>query len=150
LARGYSRDDAVALASAQGFAEADPSRDLSGRDSADKLALIVGEAFGEWIDPEHIPIRGVETIPDGATGFKMIARAAWSTRGITASVGPELAAADSFLGQARGAENRIEIELANGEVVRLQGQGAGRWPTTISVMGDLHEVARLVEARSEG
>jgi homoserine dehydrogenase len=37
-------------------------------------------------------------------------------------------------------------ELATGDVIRLRGQGAGRWPTTVSVLGDLHEVARLVEA----
>jgi homoserine dehydrogenase len=52
---------------------------------------------------------------------------------------------DSFLGQARGAENRLEIELETGEVIRLRGLGAGRWPTTASIMGDLHEVARRME-----
>jgi homoserine dehydrogenase len=40
----------------------------------------------------------------------------------------------------------LEIELNTGEVIRLRGQGAGRWPTTVSVMGDLHEVARFMEA----
>ena len=45
-----------------------------------------------------------------------------------------------------GAENRIEIELTTGKVIRLRGQGAGRWPTAVSVMGDLHEVARIVES----
>jgi homoserine dehydrogenase len=49
------------------------------------------------------------------------------------------------LGDARGAENRLEIELETEEVIRLRAQGAGRWPTTASVMGDLHEVARIAE-----
>jgi homoserine dehydrogenase len=51
----------------------------------------------------------------------------------------------SSAGQARGPTNRLEIELEGGELIRLQGQGAGRWPTTVSVMGDLHEVARHID-----
>ena len=39
----------------------------------------------------------------------------------------------------------LAAELENGEVIRLSGQGAGRRPTAVSVMGDLHEIARLVE-----
>lgn len=64
---------------------------------------------------------------------------------MTASVAPDVPPPDSFLGQARGPENRLEIELTTGEVIRLRGQGAGRWPTTVSVIGDLHEVTRLIE-----
>jgi hypothetical protein len=52
----------------------------------------------------------------------------------------------SFLREAKGTENRIEIELRGGQVIRLSGQGAGRWPTAVSVVGDLHEVARLAES----
>jgi len=40
---------------------------------------------------------------------------------------------------------RIEIELSSGQVIRLRGQGAGRCPTAVSAVGDLHEVARLAE-----
>lgn len=69
--------------------------------------------------------------------------------GITASVAPESPPPYSFLSQARGPENRLEIELETGEVVRLRGQGAGRWPTTVSVLGDLHEVARSNHAARE-
>jgi hypothetical protein len=42
--------------------------------------------------------------------------------------------------------NRLEIELETGEIIRLRAQGAGRWTTTVSVIGDLHEVTRLVES----
>ena len=44
-------------------------------------------------------------------------------------------------------ENRVEIELESGDVIQLRGQGAGRWPTTASIMGDLHEVARRIEVQ---
>lgn len=145
---GKTRDDAIALAKAAGFAEADPTRDLSGADSADKLALMMEAAFGEWIAPESICTRGIDGLFCDPRGYKLIARARLGTQGIAASVAPEIPKAESFLGRARGAENRIEIELKSGKVIQLRGQGAGRWPTAVSVLGDLHEVARMIEDRS--
>jgi homoserine dehydrogenase len=141
-AAGKTRDEAVAVAQAAGFAETNPARDLSGRDSADKLALMTEAAFGQWLAPEEIPTFGIDTITGDPQGYRLIARAKRTPDGITASVAPESPPPDSFLGQARGPENRLEIELETGGVVRLRGQGAGRRPTTVSVMGDLHEVAR--------
>jgi homoserine dehydrogenase len=144
LADGKSASQAIALAKEGGFAEADPARDLSGRDSADKLALLIEASFGAWVPPQNIPTRGVDGIPSHVEGYKLIARARQAGEGVAASVAPELASKDSFLGQAKGPENRIEIELDGGEVIRLRGQGAGRRPTAVSVLGDLHEVARLL------
>jgi homoserine dehydrogenase len=157
-ARGMTRHDAERLAQAQGFAEANPIQDVSGRDSADKLALLIEAAFGECIDPKHIPTKGIDTITDDPTGYKLIARATPATpatrassivSSIAASVAPERPPPGSFLGQARGPENRLEIELASGEIIRLRAQGAGRWPTTVSILGDLHEIARRTEQQSE-
>jgi homoserine dehydrogenase len=128
------------------IAEAGPARDLSGRDSADKLALLIEAAFEHWIDPEQIVTHGIDTITGNPKGYKLIARATRTVQGITACVAPGSPPAGSFLDQARGPENRLEIELETGRVIRLRGQGAGRWPTTVSVLGDLHEVARLIEA----
>ena len=144
-AAGRTRLDAVAVAQAAGFAEANPMRDLSGRDSADKLVLMSEAAFGQWLTPDEIPTRGIDTINGDPHGYKLIARAKRNPHGISASVAPESPSSNSFLGQARGPENRVEIELESGELIRLQGQGAGRWPTTVSVMGDLHAVARHIE-----
>ena len=146
-AAGKACHDAIASAQAAGFAEADPTRDLSGRDSADKLALMMETAFGKWLSPGEIPTRGIDTITGDPKGFKLIARAKRTAHGICASVGPESPPPDGFLGQARGPANRLEIELEGGEVIRLHGQGAGRSPTTVSVMGDLHEVARHIEGK---
>jgi homoserine dehydrogenase len=147
LATGLSLQQSVELAQGQGFAETDPSRDLSGRDAADKLSLIMAVAFGDWIAPASIPTHGIDSIRGAPSGYQLIARAARTKCGIVASVKPELPCPDSFLGAAHGAENRIEIDLSSGQSIRLRGQGAGRWPTTVSVMGDLHELARRVEMR---
>ena len=145
-AAGRQREDAIRAAQADGLAEADPSRDLSGRDSADKLVLMMATAFGRWVSPGDIPTRGIDELEGDPNGVKLIARATRTpTETITASVAPERPPVHSFLGQARGAENRLEIELKTGEVIRLRGLGAGRWPTAASIMGDLHEVARRLE-----
>jgi homoserine dehydrogenase len=148
-AEGKTWHEAIALARAGGFAEADPARDLSGADSADKLALMIEAAFGQWVAPETISTRGIDGIAGNPKGYKLIARTRREGRTITASVAPELPSPESFLAQARGTENRIEIELESGKVIRLRGQGAGRWPTAVSVVGDLHTVARLVETGRE-
>jgi homoserine dehydrogenase len=144
--KGATRLDAIAMAQSAGFAEENPTRDLSGRDSADKLVLLIEAAFQQCWEPEDIPTRGIDSIVDDPAGYKLMARARLTPTGIDASIKPEVLVRDSFLGQARGAENRIEIELVTGKVIRLRGQGAGRWPTAVSVMGDLHEVARVVES----
>ncbi len=47
-----------------------------------------------------------------------------------------------FLAGARAEENRVEIVAGNGQVVRLAGKGAGRWPTALSILGDVHEYLR--------
>jgi homoserine dehydrogenase len=140
---GSTRERAVALAQRQGFAEKDPSRDLSGRDSADKLALLIRQGFQEWIDPVEISTLGIDTLLDDPAGYRLVARASRTGGRISARVAPERLPKGQFLAGARGPENRIEIELAGGETLRLRAQGAGRWPTTVSVMGDLHEISRL-------
>jgi len=144
-ASGQTLAKAITAAQTAGYAEANPARDLSGRDSADKLALMAAAAFGRWLSPEEIPTHGIEAIEGDPAGFKLIARARRTPQGITAAVAPEPLPSSSFLGQARGPENRVEIELETGEILQLRGQGAGRWPTTASIMGDLHEVARTWE-----
>jgi homoserine dehydrogenase len=144
-AAGKGWHEAIALAQSEGFSEADPARDLSGQDSADKLALMIEAAFGEWLAPGCISTRGIDSIAGDGRGYKLIARARKTADGIVVSVAPEVPPPASFLREAKGAENRIEIELKSGEVIRLSGQGAGRWPTAVSVLGDLHEIARSVE-----
>ena len=146
-AEGKTELDAIEYAKLHGFAEANPFRDISGLDSADKLALMIEKAFGQWLAPHQISTRGIDTILGNYGGYKLVARARQLKAGIFASVAPEIPPPGSFLREAKGAENRVEIELSNGQIIRLHGQGAGRWPTAVSVMGDLHEVARRFEKK---
>ena len=141
-AQGKSRAEAVAVAQSHGLTEGNPHIDTSGRDSADKLGILVDAAFHEWLPPESISIRGIDAMAGDVRGYKLIARARREGGHISAAVAPEIPDPYGFLGQARGAENRLEIELESGETIRLRAGGAGRWPTAASVVGDLLEIAR--------
>src|SRR5262249_25503797 len=52
-------DRAMAEAQALGFAEADPSTDILGHDAAAKLSILAYRAFGVWIPPDALPVRGI-------------------------------------------------------------------------------------------
>lgn len=149
LERGVDFDSAVAQAQASGFAEADPHDDLVGMDAARKLELIARAAFGE-AQPFELNVRGILGVTASMAGLvreeglnlKLVAsceRGEGHIRGVVKLY--ELPGSD-FLAGARAEENRVEIVARNGEVVRLAGKGAGRWPTALSVLGDVHEYLR--------
>jgi homoserine dehydrogenase len=142
-------DTAVAQAQASGFAEADPHDDLVGLDAARKLELIARAAFGEASHFE-LSVRGIvgvtacqaSLVREEGLSLKLVGsceRSAGHIRGIVKLY--ELPESD-FLAGARGEENRVEIHTGNGDVVRLAGKGAGRWPTALSILGDVHEYLR--------
>jgi homoserine dehydrogenase len=143
LQLGSTWNEAIAAARTAGLAEENPVRDTSGRDSADKLSILIQAAFNHSVAPEDIPTVGIDSIEDRSRAYRLVARARRTDDGVVASVAPECPEPGGYLAGSSGPENRLEFELANGEIIRLRGQGAGRWPTTVSVMGDLHEIARL-------
>ncbi|MFT3915811.1 MAG: homoserine dehydrogenase [Anaeromyxobacteraceae bacterium] len=143
---------AAALAEAQalGFAEPDPSADVSGADAAHKVTLCSAVGFGAL--PVALEVRGIARLEPAAIAraraegrtTKLVAEVVAGRAGPVARVAPERMGPDDFLAGARGEENRVELELSNGEVIRLAGKGAGRWPTTAAVMADVAEVARAL------
>ncbi|MBL8268468.1 homoserine dehydrogenase [Steroidobacter sp.] len=156
LEQGIDFDSAVALAQSNGFAEADPHDDLVGLDAARKLELIARAAFGEAAHFE-LNVRGIvgvtasqaALVREDGLSLKLVGtceRDAGHIRGVVKLY--ELPASD-FLSGARAEQNRVEIVGGNGQVVRLAGKGAGRWPTALSILGDVHEYLRdrrLVDA----
>jgi homoserine dehydrogenase len=150
LAEGCEFSDAVREAQELGFAERDPSLDLSGKDSAFKLAVTAAVAFGEIIDPESIPCEGIEQLSmqdvqrartSGVT-IRLVARITKTTDGWAARVAPIPVPHDDPLAQVRGEENAVVIRTRDGKTEVLHGKGAGRWPTTISVVADLLDLYR--------
>jgi homoserine dehydrogenase len=147
-AKGDALDDAVAQAKRCGFAEADPSDDLSGRDAARKLGILARQGFGVALDT--VPLQALtETVAQQAhdaaragTKLRQIARVSRRDGHIAAAVEFERVEAGSLFGALSGEWNGLEIKYTNGEMIALRGRGAGRWPTTEAVMADLFDAAR--------
>ena len=141
VSEGQDFDDAIARAQELGFAEADPSRDLDGRDALDKL-LVIAAALVWEIPPSAIsrePI-GVQHTPDGCV------RHVATVRDGSASVHIEEVDPAGLFGQLRNEWNAAEIEFKDGTVALVRGKGAGRWPTSESVLADLLEISRMRSA----
>ncbi|HEX6040805.1 homoserine dehydrogenase [Longimicrobium sp.] len=145
LEDGWTFADALADAQARGFAEADPSRDLSGEDAADKLRILAWLAFGT--EPARLDVRrrglkqGADRLARAARALggavRFVAEAARVPEGIVASVEPVLVAAGGDLGRTRDEENLVIVESEWNGRIRLGGPGAGGGPTASALLGDL-------------
>ena len=146
-AAGVPFDEAVAAAQAAGFAEADPTLDLDGSDSAQKLALLVREAFGAELRWDQIPRRGIVGLDAGHGRIvRLVASCEQSGSGLQASVQPvELPLSHPFA-RTTGADNALRIEMLDRGTLDLSAQGAGRWPTCEAVLADLYDVIAEVAA----
>jgi homoserine dehydrogenase len=150
LEDGWSFPDALADAQARGFAEADPSRDLSGEDAADKLRILAWLAFG--VEPARLEIRRrglgddadrlarTARALDGAV--RIVAEAARTAEGVTASVEPVLVAAGSDLARTRDEANLVVVDSRWNGRIALGGPGAGGGPTASALLGDMVRSAK--------
>jgi homoserine dehydrogenase len=148
MARGRTLQQAIELAQQHGFAEADPRTDLNGADAAQKLCLIARAAFGLELAPDDVECTGIGHVTPADVArveqlgarLRLVATCELRAGGISARVRPERLDAGDYLAGARGEENRVEISTSSGEIVRLAGKGAGRWPTALAVMGDVFDL----------
>lgn len=150
LCSGFTLGQAVESAQLAGLAEADPGRDLSGHDAAEKLVLIAREA-GVRIPLAEIALQPIdESVYDlikreyGEPGIGTLKQVVeWiPVKGGAPSVSLQWLAAPDKLADVQGAGNGVEILFDNGESVFLKGRGAGRWATTTAVIADLLDLAQ--------
>lgn len=141
---------AVRSAQEEGFAEADSTEDLSGRDSERKLWILSQIAFGgpgaceSLAGIDESSCFGDARLPRGRV--RLVAEAERTADGFRYRVSPQILEETDFLASTRGAENRLEITTVDGTVHRLQGAGAGRVPTATAVFADVLDHARIVES----
>jgi homoserine dehydrogenase len=143
---------AECLADAQrlGYAEADPTFDIGGFDTAHKLAILTSLAFGTRIDPEHIAIEGIESITladlEAARelGFrvKLLGVAQRTPLGIESRVHPTMVSKTSSLATVMGVTNAVAIDADAIGQLTLVGPGAGGQATASAVLADLADIAR--------
>lgn len=139
LAAGTTFDAAVAAAQAAGFAEADPTADLSGLDAAAKLAILAHEAAGWRLPVEAVAREVLSGATQSATGpTRQIARLDLPTR--AATVAFEAAAGDPLFADLADEGNALRVTTADGRVFTARGRGAGRVPTAESVWADLADL----------
>ena len=145
-------DFAVALAQAQekGYAEADPALDISGVDTAHKLAILASIAFGYEITLGDIFVEGIEAISrddiryGGEMGYclKLLAIGQMDERGrVSLRVHPSFIAKDSALARVGGPFNAVSIFGSAVGQVMFYGRGAGMMPTASAVVADIIDVA---------
>ncbi len=148
MEEGMAWDDALRDARDRGFAEADPTMDLSGQDAEQKITILAGLAFGEPIRRiERGGITGVTTSQlRGARAAGRVLRQVADARrvagGAAVSVGLRALPAEHPLARLQREENGVTIRgRAVGDVF-LSGRGAGSLPTASAVLSDVIAVAR--------
>lgn len=147
---GASYDHVLAEAQALGYAEADPTADVSGADAAAKAAILASLAFGTWIAGSDVPRVGIDGIAvedlerAAALGHvvKLLAIAEETVDGVAVRVKPTLVPTAHPLAAIRGAQNAIFVEGPDIGELLFSGPGAGGQPTATAVLGDAIDAAR--------
>jgi homoserine dehydrogenase len=142
--------DALAEAQAKGYAEADPSFDIDGIDSAHKLAILASLAFGTRLDFPAVAITGVRDVTAAdiaeaqALGFRvrLVGLAEAGSGGLFQRVHPCLVPTDHPLAHVAGSLNAVVAEGNYVGRLFFEGRGAGEGPTASAVVADLIDVAR--------
>ena len=151
--------DALKEAQQKGYAETNPTADVSGSDAEAKLLLLSAVAFGLQLPPGTTWRKGIEDIHavdfryagrTGSSTIKQLAVAKRTGPAVEVFVSPALVAHDNFLAGIDGATNAIcfKGKKSGGSRVDrdcdyvLVGPGAGGGPTAVAVLGDVCELAR--------
>jgi homoserine dehydrogenase len=148
--KGEEFSEALAQAQKKGYAEADPTLDISGGDSAHKLAILSSIAFGYEIQLDDIFMEGIEAISKddirygGEMGYilKLLAIGQKDEEGkVSLRVHPSFIARDNALARVDGPFNAISVFGSAVGQVMFYGRGAGMMPTASAVVADIIDVA---------
>ncbi len=149
-AKDVDFSEALAGAQQKGYAEADPTLDISGGDSAHKLAILASIAFGYEITLDDIFVEGIEAISKddirygGEMGYvlKLLAIGQKDEQGkVSLRVHPSFIARDNALARVQGPFNAVSIFGSAVGQVTYYGRGAGMMPTASAVVADIIDVA---------
>jgi len=147
---GRAFDDVLAEAQALGYAEADPSFDIDGIDTAHKLAILTALAFGAEVDLDSIHVEGIRRV--GALDIayanelgytiKLLGIARQTEHGIEQRVHPCMVPKNAAIAAADGVQNAVVADGDFVEKMNFLGRGAGAGPTASAVAADLIDIAR--------
>jgi homoserine dehydrogenase len=142
--------DVLAEAQAKGFAEADPTFDIGGFDTAHKLAILTSLAFGTRVAFDEIDVEGIagitradiEAAEDLGYRIKLLGVALRTESGIEQRVHPAMVPQHSAIAEVSGVTNAVAIDGDSVGNLLLVGPGAGAAPTASAVMSDILDIAR--------
>lgn len=145
LDQGADFADALSDARVAGFAEEDPSSDLEGRDSAAKVKLLSFEAFGET-PGDDLPCDVLASDFSAEGPVRQIGACRLEDGVLQASVRLDRNLDDPLFSALKGERNALKVYGEDGRVWSCKGRGAGRWPTTESVLADVADIIRARHA----
>jgi len=155
---GLPFDQVLKDAQEKGYAEADPTYDVEGIDTAHKLVILMIMAYGINISLDDVSIEGISQIEpidiDFARQFgckiKLLAISRNHGEHVEARVHPTMVPESHMLASISGAYNGIHFNGDMVENVLLYGQGAGKMPTGSAVAADIVDIARNIAYDSVG
>ena len=150
MENGSTYEDALKEAQRLGYAEADPSGDVEGMDTAGKIAILAQQVFGAHIKPENIDRKGITDITPEDIQIALREHAHWklighikkTDNGIEASVQPMMIPDDNPLANIKGAGNAIQYHTNLLGEITLVGPGAGRRETAGALIEDLIHIVQ--------
>jgi len=147
---GLSFADCLKDAQRLGYAEANPSFDVDGHDTAQKLAILASLAFGTKVAQSAVYVEGISSIaPEdlraaSELGYrvKLLGVAVRTAKGIEQRVHPTMVPKSSSIAQVMGVTNAVTIDGEGIPPITLVGPGAGGAATASAVVADIADVAR--------
>ncbi len=148
MTRGCTYAEALAEAQRVGYAEADPSDDVSGRDAAAKMAILARLAFGSPVHLDDVPYEGIEHLHGDdleyarelGLGLKLVGTAERRQGGLSVHVHPTFLYSGHPLASISGPFNAVTVESETITELTLSGPGAGGRQTASAVLGDVVSV----------
>jgi homoserine dehydrogenase len=149
-AEGLTFDACLKDAQRLGYAEADPTFDIEGHDTAHKLSILTALAFGTKISAGDVYMEGISNISQadiraaGELGYriKLLGVAQRTESGIEQRVHPTMVPTASVIAQVHGVTNAVAIETDILGELLLSGPGAGGNATASAVVGDIADIAK--------
>jgi homoserine dehydrogenase len=144
-ATGASYEDALAEAQRLGYAEADPTEDVNGKDAAAKMAIIARLAFNAQIGLDDVQYEGIERLTADDIAYakelglslKLVGSAERRDGGLAVRVHPAFLYGTHPLAAVNGSFNAVTIESPAITEITLSGPGAGGSQTASAVLGDV-------------
>jgi homoserine dehydrogenase len=155
---GLSFAECLRDAQRLGYAEANPSFDVDGHDTAQKLAILASLAFGTEVAQRAVYVEGISSItPEDLRAaeqlgyrVKLLGVAVRTAKGIEQRVHPTMVPRSSSIAQVMGVTNAVTIDGDGIPPITLVGPGAGGAATASAVVADIADVARGIRARPFG